>query len=113
MGVGGCCEVGVTDGVGWDCPLRLRDNLLLPGPLMFGRPDESTVGGSGGMSGAHWAVAQMNPENQTLLLKKITHGLGQSGSGEDYVFVGEDEFFVKNRSCKDDFFGEDYVFHEL
>ena len=63
--------------------------------------------------GAHWAVAQMNPENQTLLLKKITHGLGQSGSGEDYVFVGEDEVFVKNRSCEDDFFGEDYVFHEL
>ena len=35
------------------------------------------------------------------------------GNGEDYVFVGEDEFFVKNRSCEDDFFGEDYGFHEL
>ena len=52
MGVGGCHGVGVTDGVGWDCPLRLRDNLLLPGPLMFGRLDKSTVGGSGGMSGS-------------------------------------------------------------
>ena len=49
--------------------------------------------------GAHWAVAQMNPENLTLVLKKITHEWGQSGNGEDYVFVGEDEFFVKKPSC--------------
>ena len=63
--------------------------------------------------GAHWAVAQRNPENLTLVLKKITHEWGLSRNGEDYVFVGEDEFFVKNRSCEDDVFGEDYGFHEL
>ena len=55
----------------------------------------------------------MNPENLTLVLKKITHEWGQSGNGEDYVFVGEDEFFVKNQSCEDNFFSEDYGFHEL
>ena len=52
MAVGGFGGVAVTAGAGWFCPLRLRDNLILPGPLMFGRPDESTVGGSGGMSGS-------------------------------------------------------------
>ena len=50
MGVGGFGGVGVTAGVGWDCSLCLHNNLFLPGPLMFGRPDESMVGGSGGMS---------------------------------------------------------------
>ena len=31
---------------------------------------------------------------------------------EDYVFVGEDELFVKNRTCEDYIFGGDYRFHE-
>ena len=31
--------------------LHLRDNLILPGPLIFGRRDESCVGPSGGRSG--------------------------------------------------------------
>ena len=32
--------------------------------------------------------------------------------GEDYVFVGEDELFVKKRTCEDYIFGGDYGFHE-
>ena len=32
--------------------------------------------------------------------------------GEDYVFVGEDELFIKKSSCKDYIFGGDYRFGE-
>ena len=32
--------------------------------------------------------------------------------GKDYIFVGEDELFIKNRTCKDYIFGRDYRFRE-
>ena len=32
--------------------------------------------------------------------------------GEDYVFVGEDELFVKKHTCEDYIFGGDYSFCE-
>ena len=32
--------------------------------------------------------------------------------GEDYIFVGEDKLFVKNRTCEDYIFGGDYRFRE-
>ena len=32
--------------------------------------------------------------------------------GKDYVFVGADELFVKNRTCEDYIFGGDYHFCE-
>ena len=32
--------------------------------------------------------------------------------GEDYVFVSEDELFVKNLTCEDYIFGGDYHFRE-
>ena len=32
--------------------------------------------------------------------------------GEDYVFVGKDELFIKNCTCEDYIFGGDYHFRE-
>ena len=32
--------------------------------------------------------------------------------GEDYIFVSEDELFVKKRTCEDYIFSRDYSFHE-
>ena len=76
MAVGGFGGVGVTAGVGWFCPLRLRDNLLLRGPLMFGRPDESTVGGSGGMSGSSFGHSPNESRESDSNFKKNSHEWG-------------------------------------
>ena len=49
-----CCSVAGVGGTccgGWPICLHLRDNLSLPGPLIFGRPNESCVGPLGGRSG--------------------------------------------------------------
>ena len=95
MGVGGCREVGVTDGVGWDCPLRLRDNLLLPGPLMFGRPDESTVGGSGGMSGSSLGGSPNESRESDSIVKKNYPWVGVKWKRRGLRICGRRRIFRK------------------